>query len=101
MNGKIYKYSANRDYILKDNIYLDVENYKNQYADRFSEYTVTNIIGNIGTEIIVNTWIGIDGLKSRGFLTGKFDGQSYEINVKTPAGSLMYNAEKNFYTGQQ
>lgn len=101
VNGKIYKYSANKDYILKDNIYLDVENYKNQYADKFSEYTVTNIVGNIGTEIVVNTWIGIDGLKSRGFLTGKFDGQSYEINVKTPAGSLIYSAEKNFYTGQQ
>lgn len=96
INGKIYKYSPEKNYMLQGNIYLDVEDYKIKYGDMFGEYTVNNLTGYIGTEVVANTWIGINGLKDKGFLTGKFDGKNYEINVKTTEGNLIYNTEVGY-----
>ncbi len=96
VNGKIYKCSADKNYILKDNIYFDVEKYITKYANKFGEYTVNNLQGLIEVNVTTVTWIGINELRAQGLLTGTFNGQNFEINVKTEKGNLIYNAERNY-----
>lgn len=88
VDGKIYKYTTDKNYVLKGNIEFNIEEYRNKYGNRIGQYTVD--------ESLVYTWIGINTLKTQGFLTGNFDGQDYEIQISTAGKIARYNKSNNF-----
>lgn len=88
IDGKFYKYTPEKNYILKGNLEINIEKYINEYSDKVKTHTVNNTS--------VYTWIGINELKSRNFLTGKFNGQNYTIEIITGENVITYDKSNNF-----
>lgn len=88
IDGKIYKYASDRNYILRRNLDFDVEDYREEYPNVINQ-TVVN-----GTSVY--TWIGVNTLKSKNILSGKFDGQTYKIKILTEGKTVEYSSTNNF-----
>lgn len=88
IDGKIYNYASNKNYNLKNNIEINVSTYKTKYPNMFAAYTIDGAS--------VQTWIGINELKSKNILSGNFSGGDYVIRITSGTRTISYYKDNNF-----
>ena len=86
IDGTIYEYDSDKDYELKNDIEMDVEEYREDYLNEFS-----TIVSNS-----TYTWNGINALKEVDELKGDFNGNGFQVFVKTSNGVIAYNESNEF-----